>query len=230
MRTRSGLLLSSTLLATLLLPTGAMADGAASPGVTIYRCTASDGRVSLGNTPCAGGEQEQQRVMRRPQDPPPAGVAPPAPADASAAPQPDTVRVVRVSPPQPMYACTTPEGEPYLSDEDRSVPRWVPLWVAGHTAAAHPPPARPQRPQRPPRPGTGPGRPPPPPGPAVIATGTWVQDHCQRLPQEQVCRHLSDRRYEILRTYHAAMPSGRQALDAEQDLIDARLAADCRGT
>lgn len=229
MRTRTGLLLASTLLAALLLPAGVLADDAAPSGVVIYRCTASDGRVSLGNTPCAGGEQEQQRVMRRPQDPPPGSVPPPAPARPPAAAPADTVRVVRVSPPQPMYACTTPGGEPYLSDEDRSVPRWVPLWVTGHPAAAHLPPSRPHRPQRPPRPGNGPGQ-PAPPGPAAIATGTWVQDHCERLPQEQVCRHLSDRRYEILRTYHAAMPSERQALDAEQDGIDVRLAADCPGT
>src|SRR5690606_36062083 len=57
----------------------------------------------------------------------------------------------------------------------------------------------------------------------------WVQDPCERLPQEEVCAHLSDRRYEILRVYHAAMPSEREALDAEQAGIDARLARDCPG-
>ena len=63
----------------------------------------------------------------------------------------------------------------------------------------------------------------------AIPGGTWVRDACVRLPQEDICRRLSDRRYEILRTYHAAMPSGRAELDREQARIDARMATDCPG-
>ena len=63
----------------------------------------------------------------------------------------------------------------------------------------------------------------------AVPGGTWVRDPCVRLPQQEVCRRLSDRRFEILRIYHAAMPSGRAELDREQARIDAQLASDCPG-
>src|SRR5690606_8330012 len=135
-------------LAVLLLAT-ALPEASASGPVTIYRCTASDGTVSVGNTPCAGGQRQEQRQMQRPQDPAPGTVrevrSTAEPAAPAAAP-PREVRVVRVEPPQPMYACTTPDGERYLSDDDQGSARWVPLWVAGYA------PARPHPPQGP-RPG-----------------------------------------------------------------------------
>ncbi|ADV26085.1 hypothetical protein Psesu_0223 [Pseudoxanthomonas suwonensis 11-1] len=226
-------------LAVLLLAT-ALPEASASGPVTIYRCTASDGTVSVGNTPCAGGQRQEQRQMQRPQDPAPGTVRevrstaePAAPATAP----PHEVRVVRVEPPQPMYACTTPDGERYLSDDDQGSARWAPLWVAGYAPARPHPPQGPRPGPRPPQAGGPRPSPPPGPGPApghrlphgpvLVPTGTWVQDACERLPQEEVCRHLSDRRYEILRIYHGAMPSEREALDAEQAGIDARLARDC---
>src|SRR5690606_11856431 len=112
--------------------------------LTIYRCTGSDGHVSVGNTPCAAGEQEQRQVMQRPQDPPPRAVttAPAPPVEAE--PRSPGVRVVRVRPPQPMYACLTLEGERYLSDQDQATPRWVPLWVDGRGSV--PPPRGPRAP------------------------------------------------------------------------------------
>ena len=74
-------------------------------------------------------------------------------------------------------------------------------------------------------------RPPHAPQPPMVAIpgGTWVRDVCVRLPQQDICRRLSDRRFEILRVYHAAMPSGRAELDREQARIDARMATDCPG-
>lgn len=202
---------------------------AAEPGaLTIYRCTGSDGTVTVGNLPCADGEQARQRVMQRPRDPAPASAAAPASVPAGASVPPATpataparrVRGVSVRPPQPMYACTTPEGDQYLSGEDRRTLRWVPLWVAGRSLAAPTAPyASPARPGAPPASAA-----------AVAATGTWVEDSCELLPPEEACRHLSDRRYEILRIYHAATPGEREALDAEQEALDARLANDCPGS
>ena len=216
-RPRAGCACLAVLAGVLLGVPAIAADPAA---LTIYRCTGSDGHISVGNTPCAAGEQEQRQVMQRPQDPPPRAVTTAPSPSIEAEPHPPGIRVVTVRPPQPMYACLTSEGERYLSDQEQATPRWVPLWVNGRGSV----------PRRGPRaPGTRPG-PPPHPVAAVATTGTWVQDRCERLPQEEVCTHLSDRRYEILRTYHAAMPSEREALDAEQATLDARLADDCPGT
>ncbi|WP_228064401.1 DUF4124 domain-containing protein [Novilysobacter avium] len=58
------------LAAGLTLPTGACADGG-DEQVTIYRCTDAQGRLSLRDSPCRRGEQQEMRGMQRPQDPPP---------------------------------------------------------------------------------------------------------------------------------------------------------------
>jgi len=219
---------ATTALLACLAPLLAAAPATAGDALTIYRCTASDGTVSLGNQPCGSGERQQQRTMERPRDPAP-GANPVPPAPAQPAPPPRSiVHVVRVQDPEPMYACTAPDGERYLSDQPQGTPRWVPIWVAGR---APPPRLHPPRPPARPGPGRDPVPPvrPPHPGTALVATGTWVQDPCERLPQEEVCARLSDRRYGILRVYHGLMPSERQALDAEQARIDARMARDCGG-
>jgi hypothetical protein len=218
--------------------------------VTIYRCVDAQGRlVALRDSPCLAGERQDIVQMQRPQDPPPGRAAPVLAAPAAPAPDVREVRIVTVQPPQPMFECTAPDGRVYTSESGEGDARWVPQWVVGvpmwgphprpPVPGPRPPIAGPGRP-----PVTGPGRPPvtgpgyPPvtgPGhrpPAVVvpAGGTWVRDPCVRLPQDEVCRRLSDRRFEILRIYHAAMPSGRAELDREQRLIDERLSADCRGS
>ncbi|KEZ94918.1 hypothetical protein A11M_0124340, partial [Xanthomonas vasicola pv. vasculorum NCPPB 895] len=38
------------------------------------------------------------------------------------------VRIVTVQPPQPMYECTTEDGNRYTSDSPEGNPRWVPTW------------------------------------------------------------------------------------------------------
>ena len=97
--------------------------------VTIYRCTGADGRVSIGNLPCAGGERQQARGMLRPTDARPRADAVPATPAAPAAPAP--VQVVVVRDPQPIYECTTPDGARYDSDDGEGNPRWVPYWTSG---------------------------------------------------------------------------------------------------
>lgn len=199
--------------------------------VVIYRCTDSRGHLAaLRDSPCLAGERQEVLQMQRPQDPPPRPAAP-APAQAPAPLPEREVRVVTVQPPQPMYECTTPEGERYTSDDGEGHPRWVPFWTLGY---GHPM-GRPSW-SHPPHAGTGPAGPrphphiPPHAGQTVIpAGGAWIRDTCVRLSQSDVCARLSDRRYEILRLYHAAMPSQRHALDREQDQIDARMGTDCPG-
>lgn len=212
--------------------------------VLIYRCVGAKGQVTLRDSPCAKGEQQETRSMQRPKAPPPATTAPATAAPAAAVPAaPPTTRVVYLSPPRPMYECTTPEGERYSSDSAEGNLRWVPYWtsyypgwpyhgggsISGHVNIGNgqlsfhsgsPTPLPPNR--------------PPPPRPPVAGTvvmpagGVWVRDECHALPQADICAQLSDRRYEILRRYGSAMPSERQALDREQRDIDARMANDCR--
>lgn len=204
----------------------ASAAGQDADGVTIYRCTDDRGHlVALRDSPCREGERQEEVRMQRPQDPPPRPVSP-APASPAPAtnPLPHEIRIVTVQPPQPVYECTTPEGQTYTSDSGEGNPRWVPLWTLGHPVGAWPRPPQ----VRPPHPHPPSVRPPRPPMVAVPG-GTWVRDACVRLPQQDVCRRLSDRRFEILRIYHAAMPSGRAELDREQARIDAQLANDCPG-
>lgn len=239
MRRALALLLSTVPLA--MSTAGAQqAEAPAPAGVTIYRCTDSRGQlVALRDSPCRPGEQQETVTMQRPRDPPPRTATTAAPVAPPAAASPQEIRIVTVQPPQPMFECTSPDGQTYASDSGEGTQRWVPLWAVG-VPAWHPPrPGPPPRPPvAPPRPESGPGvtlpwppRPGPrPPGGVVVpAGGTWVRDPCVRIPQEEVCRRLSDRRFEILRIYHAAMPSGRAELDREQRVIDARMANDCRG-
>ena len=215
--------------------------------VTIYRCSDATGRlVALRDSPCRDGERQQTLQMQRPLDPPPRPATAPAPAPAPASERPvQEIRIVTVPAPQPMYECTAPDGQVYTSDSEQGNRRWVPLWSVGRplgpwTRPPHRPPAWPQPPAQPAPPVRPPGGtpgsvPPPAPGPhpprppvvVAIPGGSWVHDPCVRLPQQDVCRRLSDRRFEILRIYHAAMPSGRAELDREQARIDARMANDC---
>ncbi|PPU30101.1 MULTISPECIES: hypothetical protein [unclassified Xanthomonas] len=144
---------------TLLLLACALPAAAAStaskpdPNVRVYRCVSSTGTVALQDAPCSGGRQ-QVLDMQRPQDPPPRPARVQAPAPAAAAPARE-VRIVTVQPPQPMYECTTEDGQRYTSDSPEGNPRWVPTWgpaYVGNGIAPPPPPAGTLRPPLPVRP------------------------------------------------------------------------------
>lgn len=209
------------------------ADAEDRPGnVTVYRCTDSRGQlVALRDSPCHSGEHQQTVSMQRPQDPSPRTVSTaPLPAGTTPATAVREVRVVTVQEPRPLFECTAPDGTTYLSETDQVAEHWVPLWTLGYPAV------RPPRPQPSPRPATsgtvaisGGGSGQHLPSGVVVPAGTWVRDSCIRLSRQEICSRLSDRRYEILRLYHAAMPSERAALDREQQEIDERMAADCAG-
>lgn len=114
-----------------LAATGLAVPATAHADVTVYRCTAAGGAVTLQDTPCADGARQEVRTLQRPQDPPPRAADPavsvPAPVvDATPPPQ-----VVRVHAPQPMYECITPDGERYTSDRGDGNPRFVPFWTGG---------------------------------------------------------------------------------------------------
>ena len=228
----------------LLLSFAGHAATPATDAVTIYRCVDAKGNVTLGDVPCAKGAQEQVRSMQRPQDGARPVVAPTFPAITPAAAPPQVV-VLRT--PQPMYECTTPDGDRYTSDDGEGNPRWVPLWTLGYgggwrrtngsaTRALNA--WNDDRPlggrvgastPRAPEPTGGTGRPDRPsrPGIGYDGAGTWVRDTCHALPQGEVCSRLTDRREELRRRFFNAQENERNVLRREERGINARLAADC---
>ena len=195
--------------------------------VRIFRCTDAAGRETLRDTPCPRGQAQQVREMVRPKDAPPRPAPPATPAPPPVAPAP--VVVLRV-PPQAMYECTTPEGKRYTSDDDDGNPRWVPLWTLGYPAARPDsilgsniggPPPRADHPTRPPRRDII--------WPVATGGGTWIRDACARLPQQEACARLRDRRDAIRTRFFNAMPSERDVLRREERGINARLDNDCGG-
>lgn len=198
-------------------------------GVTVYRCTDDAGRVALRDTPCPANQRQQVREMARPTDPPRVPtVRAPAPASA-AADAPPATRVVLVEPPRPLYQCTTPEGARYTAETPDGNPRWVPMWTLGYPLYG------PRNPlgdrvgaPRPVPPGNGPGAPDLPPVIGIAYTpGTWVRDHCVRLPAAQACEILLDEKRELRREWFNAMPSRRAEVAAEERVLAARIARTC---
>lgn len=197
--------------------------------VTIYRCVDAKGKLTLRDTPCAKGQTQQTRTMLRPKDAPARPVARrPEPAQRDA----ERTRVVIAYPPQPLYECSTPDGERYTSENSEGNPRWVPLWTLGY-------PVYPIHPRQQSgvefrignrtaeisggsRIDSGYGYPP-----AAYGAGTWIRDTCHPLPQGEVCDRLVDRRDEIRRRFFNAQPSERDVLRVEERGINARLDNDC---
>jgi hypothetical protein len=220
-----------TLLCLVLLGACALNDARAADDVTIYRCVDAKGHLTLRDTPCAKGEQQQARTMLRPKDAPPQPrtIVREAPQPSPAAPS-----VVYATPPRPLYECVTPDGERYASDTSEGNPRWVPLWTLGYPVA---PVYRRQRagvdfsvgnrhvvvsggshvssePLYP---------------VAAYGAGSWIRDTCYALPQAEVCDRVRDRRNEVRRRYFNAQPSERDVLRVEERGLNARLDSDCGG-
>ncbi len=108
----------------------AVSGGTAAGDVTIYRCTDAQGRLTLRDTPCAKGERQRSREMRRPTDPAPRPPAAPRPVPPPAATA--SQRVVIVQAPRPLYECVNGDGGRYTSESDEGNPRWMPLAMLGY--------------------------------------------------------------------------------------------------
>ncbi len=215
----------------------ATAPSAAAPAqVTIYRCTDSQERLILRDSPCEKGQRQETRSMLRPKDAP---ARPPPIAATSAgivsAPVIAPPQIIVINTPQPLYECVTPDNNRYLSDSAEGNPRWVPLWALGAPVLASVPVI-------------GPG------GVSVsvnnghvsgsyssgsfgsvivptaagYGAGTWVRDACSALPQNDVCARLQDRRDAVRRRFFNAQASERSELNREERSLNARLAQDCR--
>lgn len=210
----------------LMLTIAATVHAQASTDMRIYRCTDDAGKLTLRDTPCPKGQQQQVREMVRPKDAPQATRLSP-PVAPMLPPAPTATPVVFLAPPRPLYECVTNEGKRYTSDNGDGNPRWVPLWTQGYSAAwpsnslgnnIGGPPPRPDQPA------------PPPAGgviwPVAIG-GTWIRDDCTMLPPRETCARLRDRRDEIRRRFFNAMPSERDVLRVEERTINARIDNDC---
>jgi hypothetical protein len=227
-------LLIFPLLAVLLLALpGTDTVAAAADEVTIYRCVDGKGRLTLRDTPCKKGEQQETRTMVRPKDAPPRQVAPRASRAPRSSDSPAVApRVIVAYAPRPLYECITPDGERYTSESPEGNPRWVPLWTLGY-------PVFPVQPRSEAsvdfrfgnrnagirggsRVISGGVLPP-----AAYGAGTWIRDQCHALPQAEVCERLEDRRDEIRRRFFNAMPSERDVLRVEERGLNARLDQDC---
>ncbi|KRG76991.1 hypothetical protein ABB30_08440 [Stenotrophomonas ginsengisoli] len=223
------LISTTSLLASLLTlaaaePATAGGSAAPSPSVRIYRCADSNGQIALRDAPCLQGRQ-QVLDMVRPKDPPPREpllTVRPTPAAADAAPPP---RVIVVHS-QPLFECTTPEGERYTADDGQGNPRWVegplvPVFIAAPTHHAGPPPHRPSAGRPGHGHGPGPGR--PVVGTYVASGGQWVRDTCQQLGRQEACSVLGEQRWALISRYNSALSSEREQLVREQRRVEQRM-------
>ena len=212
-----------------------LAPSARAAEVTIYRCSDAHGNVTLRDTPCAKGQQQETRNMVRPKDAP-SRVADAVPDDSRPEPAPMPARAVMYAPPLPMYECRTPDGSTYTSDSPEGNPRWVPLWTLGYPVVTdgyyRPGSTRIVRNSD----GTvdvnvdgGGYVNGPVPTLAGYGAGTWVHDECHMLPPSETCARLEDRRDEIRTRFFNAQPTERAQLDREERGINARLDNDCGG-
>ena len=206
----------------------------ADDGVTIYRCTDSQGRLTLRDSPCSPGERQEARSMVRPKDAPPRPQAPtPAPTTSAAMPAP---QIILVNAPRPLYECVTPDNMRYLSDTPEGNPRIVPAWTQGYPVLARVPVYQPGLVDLSIDYGNVSGSyssggyigSEVVPTAAGQGSGTWIRDACHALPQNEVCSRLRDRRAELRRRYSIAQPSERAVLGREESSLQARLSQDCR--
>ena len=221
----------------LLLPFAAAAGpqaatgGKVDDGVTVYRCTDAQGRLSLRDSPCLPGERQEVRSMLRPKDAPPRPVVAMPPARDDTRMPPPSPQVVFLQPPRPLYECVTPDNTRYLSDSPEGNPRLVPMWVTDGPAIQAYREYQPGQLQVRVDDGRVSGGYTSGGWRDRIVTGWaghhWIRDACHPLPQAEVCARLRDRRGEIGRRFSIAQPSERAELAREERSINARLSQDC---
>lgn len=217
--------------ASILVLLGAAASApAASAELTVFRCVAAGGGVTLQDRPCPPDTTQEARRLRRPLDPPPmprpAAPAPPArPAADAAATEP--APVARRAP-APRYECLRDDGVVYENDTGIPEVRWVPLWTLGLDPRA---PARTfgrtgAKPER--RPGFRPRVPERVDDPEfALGPGAWVEDVCRPLSVAELCRRQRAQ-IDELRHRAASTTTGAAArLDAERVQRRIQFAEEC---
>ncbi|KFN49883.1 DUF4124 domain-containing protein [Arenimonas composti] len=142
----------------------ALTTSARGAEITVYRCEDAAGRVTLQDDPCAQGQQQSERRMTRPQDPPPARPRPAPEPSAPSSPAADARPAPTVPPaPPPMYRCTDYDGDVRHTEEFAPNTRCVPLPALGYDVRGNP---------------------------AAASTCRWVQESCLRLDDAETCRQF----------------------------------------
>ncbi len=176
--------------------------------------------------------------MQRPQDPPQR--AAPLASVANVNPQTPTtteVRIVHVRDPRPLYECRTFDGKAYLSRTGIPERRLVPLWALDYgttfgntfvgTSGGYREGYRDHGGSRD-HGGHG-SRQQPVGNLAAFAPGTWVQDDCQQLPQDEVCQRVRDRQDQLGTLIFNAQPSDRAVYERERRSLVEQQRTDCGG-
>ncbi len=192
--------------------------------VTIYRCVGAGNKISLQDRPCPKDVHQDVRQMLRPQDPPP------RPQQVAATPAPRTnavsdviVHVVHDRDPQPTYQCTTSDGDSYISHTGIPRARYVPLWTFGFgrgdgfTNVGRPAPQPTERPGGSQRHHNGFGFP----------ASVYVEDTCERLPQDEVCQSLRARNDALGTLIFNGQPSDRERYERERKGLLEQMRSDC---
>ncbi len=197
--------------------------------ITVYRCTGAgtDAAVSLQDTPCPRGQDQETRRLVKPVDAPHAPSPPPSAPTPVEEPTPQELRITLVDP-QPLYDCQRYDGTRYESESGVPERRWVPLWVLGMDPRAPPQMfgivGRPQ----PAAPASQPGLTTATTDPALAyGVGAWVEDHCYRLPAQLACERRSSRLRELRRRIFNAGQSEGDRLRIEQRGLREQLRQEC---
>lgn len=199
--------------------------------ITVYRCTGADtdAAVSLQDTPCPRGQDQETRRLVRPVDAPQAPTPPRAPLAPTQVqePAPQGLRITRVDP-QPLYDCHRFDGTSYESESGVPERRWVPLWVLGMDPRAPPQMFGQVGRPKPAPPASQPGLSTATTDPTLAyGVGAWVEDHCYRLPAQLACERRSSRLRELRRRIFNAGQSEGARLRIEQSGLREQLRQEC---
>jgi hypothetical protein len=221
--------ISRSLLGAVVLSALAAMATARADEVTVYRCVAPAGAIAFQDHPCPKDSLQQVRQMMRPRHAPPRPEPIAVSQPVQRPPQPRAPRD-----PQPLYQCTTPNGDSYVSQSGTPQGSYAPLWTMGYgdySASGRPA-------------GNGArGRSQRTNGPRQFrggATGqagldpygpvTYVQDTCVRMQQRDVCQSLRDRDSALGTQIFNAQPDDREVYEREQKSVENQLQNDCSGT
>ena len=130
--------------------------------VTVHRCTDAKGQITFQDDPCPKGSQDKKLEMERPADPPAQARAKPSPPPmVYYGPAPEDYPQQEITPPPPMYHCTSYDGIERFSESYDPNPRCEPFVLY------YPYPNN--------------------LSPSQALTCRWVEDSCVRMSDQAAC-------------------------------------------